>query len=142
MKSNGDTYLVDTDDVSYIKLEPNYATSRASIEIKAGFNAKLITETTTGTSDVDMTNGIDAVHIHCNLCSGSYINNMLSDVVHTIIPNVVPGSQLASSIQNPIFLPLNVKEIRDIRIRVTDQNGNRLFLNGEPVSLTFQLRPT
>lgn len=97
--------------------------------------------TVIGNNLAQMTNGITAYLIRCDVITGSTLNANASDVVYIYTPNVAPGRSVQITPPSPVFLPVkNAKEIRQMRIYVTDDLGRRVDYRGDGVTAIFEFR--
>ena len=104
------------------------------IEIKKGFHESI---------NVINIEPVNAILVHCNIISGSYVNGHLSQVIHSFTPNVSPGYKI---IETPrpqlIFYPVNnCTKIFEIRIWLTDQDNGPINLSGETITVTIRIQP-
>ena len=107
-----------------------------------GFNSKILSKNGDDDSDrpVNITD-INSVTIRCNLIDSSYINGSLTDIVHSFSPTVPPGYLMNVQPRNLISLPINKQSmISQMTIRITDQSGNEINLNGERATFYIGLR--
>ena len=76
-----------------------------------------------------------------HLTDSSYINGSLTDIVHSFSPTVPPGYLMNVQPRNLIYLPINKQSmISQMTIRITDQSGNEINLNGEQTTFYISLR--
>ena len=143
------------DNTYYVNFVPNYATFKLRIELSNNYQLDLtqstiytllghanttLTSTTTGAGNVDITAGVNSIDIRCNLVKNSYNNGSFSDTIQSFSPNVPAGSLINISESNPVFLPLNQKNISTLRVRLTSQDGTPIDLRGEQTSYLFQIK--
>lgn len=156
MKVNGDSTTVDGIDMFNLSIQPNYSTLRTKLVISGsykfdfsvgnlfellGVNADIYTVSSEGTDLVDITRGVNSIHIHCSIVDGSFVNGAASDVIHTFNPQKPPGNLIDIQPNYPIYLKVKaVRQIPSITMKVTDQLGRPLNLNGETTSFTLHLR--
>ena len=156
MQANGD-YTTGSPNVYYITLAPDYSTLKTaltisnsyqldltagSINVLLGFNAAIYTTSQEGQQQVNITNGVNSLLIHCNAIEGSYSNFSGSDIIYSFLPQTPPGSNINLNMgSSRIYLPIKYKDqIAQIRMYITDQNNNSINLEGQPVSYTIHLR--
>lgn len=97
--------------------------------------------TVVGNNQADLTNGIAAYLLRCDAITGSSLNANASDVMYIYTPDVKPGAGLKVSPTYPIFLPVrNNKEIRQIRLYVTDDRGRRVSYREQPMTYLLNFR--
>jgi hypothetical protein len=145
-------------DVEYlIHLIPNYNTNRVKIRLDdaehvvgftgannlaefLGHDEEIVTETKTGASIPEVSNGVDTWVLHCDLVSKGYSNGNSSDVLLSFTPDVPPQAAFDVEPYNPTYIQVNKETISSIRIRLTDQNDNLLDLEGEDVVISLSLK--
>lgn len=106
-----------------------------------GFVSQIVTSTKSGENIVDITNSVDNLVIHCSSVDPSYSNDSgrASDIIGSFTPEGDPGSILAYTPRQLIYLPSNQREFSSVHMRVTDQLGRNVILN-EPTSFTLHIR--
>jgi len=156
MKANGHYTVVSGVDTFSINLVPNYSTLKLTIQITApyevdltvsdistifGFTPAVLNVTTTGTSNVNITNNINTLTVQCSIVSGSYSNSIASNILFTFLNEVPPGANVVVQPLSRIFLGVNTDHITSIRMRITDQLNRTINFRGEHVTHVLQLRP-
>lgn len=164
MKANGDftvsAFGVDEYD---IEITPNFATLRTNILITGvpsyqldltvstlnlllGWTSIIVTDANDGDGQnvANINDDINSIIAHCDVIAGngSYSNSVKSDVLHSFVPNSIPGTNIDVDPQHKIYLPLNVREnqVSSIRVRITDNLDRRLDFNNEPVTWLLHIR--
>lgn len=92
-----------------------------------------------GDKPVNITS-INSIAIRCSLVNSSYINGSVSNIIHSFSPDKPPG-YLMTVKPRKIYLPI-IKQslISELTIRITDQSGNEIDLNGERTTFHISLR--
>ena len=85
---------------------------------------------------------VNSILVHCDIVTGSYVNEKRSNVIYNFTQKVSPGFKV---IERPspqlIFLPVvNQSEIWSIRLRLTDQNNKLIDLMGEKITIDILIR--
>ena len=85
---------------------------------------------------------VNSILVHCDIVTGSYVNEKRSNVIYNFTQKVSPGFKV---IERPkptlIYLPVvKQSEIRSIRLRLTDQNGKLIDLMGEKITIDILIR--
>jgi hypothetical protein len=156
MKSNGDYTVVGGIDTFDITLTPNYNTFKLDISISNsyrvdltvgtlyqlfGFDAILVTSSQSGTSNINITNGVDKILIHCDIATGGYKSGQNSDVLMSFQANNEPSSLLEIKPFYAVFLPITqTGYLTKMRIYITDQQNRRINLNNEGINMTLELK--
>ena len=68
------------------------------------------------------------------------LKDLKKPVIYSFYPKVNPGYKIIQKPHNPIYLPVYIKDINNINVRITDQNNNLLDLRGEEVVIRFHIR--
>lgn len=155
----GDYITISGNKVYGVSLEPNYSTLRTKISLDTGYSLDLsvgtlylllggdpVNITTSGDLSyvANINDSINSLVIHCSLVTGlnSYNNSNRSDVIYTFVPSNAPGTNIDISPVQKIYLPVNVvnNQITEIRMRITDNLGRPIDLNGEPVTYLLHMR--
>lgn len=150
---------VNVDETYNINLIPNYSTIKLYIELLGdfqidltvgninqifGFPSMILTDSSYGSSNVNITNSVNTMLVHCSLVNGagSYDNNTSSDIIYSFVPSVPPGSSISISPVSVTYIPIDRLDYMDrVRIRLSDQLGRRINLNGEHLSVWLHIRP-
>lgn len=158
MFDNGDYNNTDPNNpVYYVNFEPNFSTLRLRVEITdplyqvdfttgdfhilVGFDAIIVLATQEGSDVVDITRGVNSLMIRSNIVSGSWFNNITSDVLIQFIPNTLPGGSLFIQPYIPFYFPVGRSDrIQNIRMYITDNLQRPVNFNGEPVSYQLHFR--
>ena len=62
------------------------------------------------------------------------MNSYQQPVLYSFFPNVPPGYKIIESPIFPIYLPISQNHIENIRVWITDQDGNEVNLRGETLN--------
>lgn len=92
-----------------------------------------------GSSIVDILR-VNSVNVNCDLITGSYVNGSQYPVLYSFFPNVPPGYKVVEVPTTPIYLPINTDYIQSIRLWLTDQNGGKIDLRGQKLTITLLIR--
>ena len=154
MKSNGDYSVVDSADAYDIVIGANFNTLRTKvtltnnyqldmtngIRLLFGFDSQIITASKESENLADISGGIDALLIQCDIIQGSYLNNSSGQSLATFLPNTAPGGNISVQPRSLIFCDVYVDIIRSIRITVTDQLGRIIDFRGEGSTFLLELK--
>ena len=96
----------------------------------------------------DITNGIQAVVVHCDLVNPKYsyhntgTSGAKSQILYVVSPPSLPPSSLYNVVEpgSSYYVPTNKTQINSIRFWLTDQNGKRINNQGENVNYHVILR--
>ena len=149
---------VNGDEPDNVSISPNYNTLKCRVTVSGGYKIDFAqkdsirtilgfesrTLGTDGTYDgehnVNITD-ITSLVIRCSLVSGSYINGSDSDCIYSFSPNVAPGHLISIKPYQVLYVPISaVTSIPRITMRITDQSGAEVNLNGEHVTYHLYLK--
>jgi hypothetical protein len=108
-----------------------------------GFNSLIISTSGDGPYPANINDDINTLLIHCSAITGScYANSTKSDIIHTFVPSVRPGSNISESIPERIYFNINVSNnnLEEIRVTITDQLDRPIDFNNQPVTYFFDIR--
>lgn len=160
MRDYGDFTLLGSTYMYNLDILANYATNRVAFIINGGYtidlsNGGTLYQLLGGLSaeysvsgdlenTANLTNNVDNIWARCSLVQGggSFINDIADDIIYTFVPENIPNTNINIVPLQLIYMPVTTTNrlIREIRVRITDNLGRRLNLNGEPVSFSLQLR--
>ena len=83
---------------------------------------------------------INSILVIIDIILGSYVNGSTQPTIYSFFSDVSPGYKIIENAHNLLYLPITSDTIHSITIWLTDQNGNKLNLRGENLSMRFHLR--
>lgn len=83
---------------------------------------------------------VNEIFIECDIITASYVNNKLGHTLHHFSPAVAPGYKIVEIPSNLIYLPVNVKQISTVTLKIVDQDNNLINLRGEEITIRIHLR--
>lgn len=139
-----------------VSFQANYATGKIFVSLLAGYYADfatstglatflgftniLVTSSQYGANIGDVSNGVSAWQLHLSLIQGrSFSNGSSSDVIYQFTPRTASFASMEVEPINPIFIGINDAVVTKFRVYITDQRGNLLDLNDQPVVLLFAI---
>ena len=165
MRSNGDyteNANPDSSDDSYnINITPDYSRSRVYLDISGGYALDFSISTiytflgftvadnnlTTSqwASNVSKTSLFLRLNLTCSLCSSTaFSNSRTTNSIVSIAPNAAPGKRLTipEPGREPIYylIKRGLDSISEITMKVVDENGDLIELNGERTAYTLHLK--
>jgi len=162
--SGPDTSEVATsDDLYYISIGANTATGRVKISISNNYQLNLAPTVSSvvytlnqllgfsvglmstngdrfGDTVPDVNRGVNQVHIHCSLATGSVVDGKMSDIVYGFAVNAQPYGIMNITPTNTVYLPMSTSKISSISIQITDQDGNILTTGNERTTVLLNIQ--
>lgn len=114
--------------------------TQSDINLLLGFNSVVVNSSTTGSNPANINNGVNSLNVECDIINGGFSGGFSSNVIHNYTPNNLPGSLISSIPFQLVWLPVSQRNVQSINIRITDQLGRLLDLNGEDVTVNLILK--
>ena len=83
---------------------------------------------------------INSILVECSIIEGSYLNGRQEPIIYSFFPKCFPGEKIIETPKNLVYLPLIVKTINNINIKLKDNEGKLLNLRGETITIRMHLR--
>lgn len=114
---------------------------RDSIAPLLGFTPRELTPNTTHSSDLPVAIlKVNALRVECNITTGAYINEHKVHTIHEFFPAVPPGYKIIEVPSQVIYLPIAVKVIDHVQLRIVDQDGELVNFRGEIITIRLHIR--
>lgn len=126
-----------------VSLEQNYQLDLRDGEFAdlIGFDKAVVTATSYGARLPNITRSVDNIFVHTNLISDSIVSGIHSDVICRFSVDNLPLSyQFHINSRRALYNKISLKNIRGVRIYITDAFNNPVDLNDIPVSLVLMRR--
>lgn len=115
--------------------EPN------SIGSLLGFSNRVLVSNILHESDIPVNIfRVNALRVECSITTGAYMNDQPTHTIHEFCPTVPPGYKIIEVPNNVIYLPVVVRTIRSLTIRIVDQNNQLVNLNGETITIRIHIK--
>lgn len=83
---------------------------------------------------------VNAIRVECSITTGSYVNGSKVHTIHEFFPTVPPGYKIVEAPSNVIYLPVTVKTIDHIQLRIVDQSGSLVNFRGEEITVRLHIK--
>ena len=85
-------------------------------------------------------NHINAIRVTNSLVTDTIIDGVYSNVIYSFYPSTPIGYKIVEVPNNPTYYRLLSKKIWDMRTTIMDQDGHILTLQGEPISIEYEIK--
>lgn len=127
---------------SIVTSEHIYFNRERSIGTLLGFSKTVLSPGKKHTSDLPVDiNKVNVIRIECNIINGSYLNNTPVHTIHEFSPETGSGYKIIEVPKNVIYLPVNVKRISSLTLKLVDQDGDIINFRGERITVRLHLIP-
>ena len=144
---NGDSPIDITANVSTLGSAINIPTNNRvdftvdnSIGSTLGFNSCILSSGYNISPRVVNILTVNSILVNCDIISGSYLNGHIFPTIYSFFPNVNPGYKIVERPINIQYLPITSNDIFSIRLWLTDQNGKKIDLRGETLTVRLELK--
>lgn len=106
-----------------------------------GFAHRILPANVTHNSDLPVSIlKINVLRVECNITSGAYINNRKVHTIHEFFPAVQPGYKILEVPSQVIYVPIAVRNINNIQLRIVDQDENLVNFRGEVITIRVHIK--
>lgn len=121
--------------------EPIDFTKSDSIGAWLGFSSKILDKNIEHESDLPVSIlKIESIRVECNIIGGSYLNDQKVHTIHQFFPRVNPGFKIIEIPAKVIYLPITVKCIDFLELRIVDQDGDLINFQGEDITIRIHIK--
>lgn len=83
---------------------------------------------------------VNVIDVQCNISSGSYTNGVPSHSLYAFASKVGPGYKIHEVPTEVIYLPIDVKVLDHIYLKIVDQAGNLIDFRKERITIRLHIR--
>ena len=83
---------------------------------------------------------VNSIFVTSDIISESYLNGIKSKVIYSFFPSAPPGHKILENPRNLVYLPIALDTIQSMSCELIDQNGKKLDLRGETLTIRFHIR--
>lgn len=153
--SDIEKYLQKSVENTFLVLKPNNNTLRCEIDSSEqidftpsdsigkllGFHQRVLAANYHHISDLPVSiTKINALRVECNITTGAYMNNKLVHTIHEFFPVCPPGYKIIEIPSQVIYLPVVVKCIDNIQLRIVNQDGDIVNFRGEIITIRLHIK--
>lgn len=136
LKPNNNTLCSEIKSNREINFEPSDSIGRL-----LGFTPRILPANITHKSDLPVTIlKINSLRVECNITSGAYINGQRVHTIHEFFPSVPPGYKIIEIPSHIAYLPVTVKSIHNLQLKIVDQDGELVNFRGELTTIRLHIK--
>lgn len=83
---------------------------------------------------------VNALRVECNITTGAYINEQRVHTIHEFFPTVPPGYKIVEVPSHVIYLPISVRAIHNLQLKIVDQDGELVNFRGEIITIRLHVK--
>lgn len=111
-----------------------------SLRTVLGFDAKIYKKGTHSSEHSVNILQVNSILVHVDIITSTYQNGKMEPIIYSFFPNVSPGEKIVAIQKNLIYAPVTTDTIYRMTTWLTDQDGDKLDLRGETLTVRFHLR--
>lgn len=154
MKAKG--HYDSSNDAAHFKIFPNAQTLKVNITLKSGyiidfrpdnslrglfgFESKEYSALINESTNLVNIMAVNSILVNIDVIEGAYVNKTIKPVIYSFFPDVSPGYKIVETPRNLVYLRMSRKQISNINVRITDQDGKLLNLRGENITIRLHIK--
>ena len=83
---------------------------------------------------------VNTLQIQCNITTGAYMNQHKVHTIHEFFPVVPPGYKIVEVPSHVIYLPVTVRAIHQLQLKIVDQDGEIVNFRGETITIRLHIK--
>lgn len=83
---------------------------------------------------------VNALRVECNITAGAYMNELRVHTIHLFLLAVSPGYKIIEVPFHVIYLPVAVRIIDRLQIRIIDQDENLVHFRGRKITVRVHIK--
>lgn len=116
-------------------------THNDSIGSLLGFKKRILEPNVVHESDLPINIlNVNTIQVECNIVTNAYKNGKLMHTIHLFFPTVPPGYKIVEVPSNVVYLPVNVRTISNITLKLVDQNDKLVNFRNEEIIVRLHLQ--
>lgn len=77
-----------------------------------------------GKYEIDPNGGFEFIYIYCDIVQPSFVGNIMSPLLRTVIANREWGQRVSHVFEQPHYVPLAIEDIQKVSIKILSDTGN------------------
>lgn len=83
---------------------------------------------------------VNTLQVQCNITTGAYMNEHQVHTIHEFFPVVPPGYKIIEVPSHVIYLPIVVRAIHHLQLKIVDQDGELVNFRGEIITIRLHVK--
>lgn len=136
LRANNNTLCAEIESNSEINFKP-----KDSIGQLLGFTSRKLQAGKKHTSDTSVKIlSVNVIRVESNITTGAYLNEQKVHTIYSFFPKVAAGYKIIEKPSTIIYLPLTVKSIDQLQIRIVDQDNKLINFRGETITIRVHVK--
>ena len=83
---------------------------------------------------------VNVIRVECNITTDAYINENKVHTIFAFFPTCPPGYKVIAATANVIYLPIAIRAIAYLQLRIVDQNSELINFRGETITIRLHVK--